>query len=206
MRLHYAPGTISIAVAITLHEADLPFEAIRLSFKDAEQTKPEYLKLNPKGRVPTLEVDGHCLTETGALLHYIAALVPQAGLIPDDAIEAAKMRGIMYYLASTMHVNHAHRVRGSRWADKADSHTDMQSKVADNMTENARHVQNHYLRGDYVLGEKLSLADPYLFIVCSWLQGDGVNLSALPAIDAYLSRMRSRASVQHVIEQGMLTV
>ncbi|MGA9412682.1 MAG: glutathione S-transferase family protein [Roseobacter sp.] len=206
MRLFYAPNTVSIAAAITLHEAQLPYDPVLVDFRQSEQSQPAYLDVNPKGRVPTLDTGGTMITETGAILEYIAAITPGAGLVPTDPADAAHMRSVMYYLASTMHVNHAHRVRGSRWADKADSHTDMQSKVADNMTENARHVQNHYLRGDYVLGEKLSLADPYLFIVCSWLRGDGVNLSALPAIDAYLSRMRSRASVQHVIEQGMLTV
>lgn len=206
MRLFYAPNTISIAAAITLHEAQLPYEPVLLNFRQAEQTGPAYLQINPKGRVPTLDIDGALITETGAILEYIAETTPEAGLVPADPIDAAHMRSVMFYLASTMHVNHAHRVRGSRWADNADSHADMKSKVADNMTENARHVQTHYLRGDYVLGDRLSLADPYLFVVCCWLKGDGVDLSALPAIDAYLARMRGRASVRHVIEQGMLTL
>ena len=204
MRLHYAPGTISIAVAITLHEADLPFEAVRLSFKDAEQTKPEYLKLNPKGRVPTLEVDGHCLTETGALLHYIAALVPQAGLIPDDAIEAAKMRSIMYYLASTMHVNHAHKMRGTRWADNPESHDDMAAKVPQTMAASAQYLEQECLRGPFFMGSELTLADPYAFVISSWLEADGVDLEDTPALARFLETMRARPSVQRVIDAGML--
>ena len=205
MRLFYAPNTISIAAAITLHEAQLTYEPVLVDFRQGEQTAPAYLQINPKGRVPTLDTDGGLITETGAILEYIAAIAPKAGLVPSDPVDAAHMRSVMFYLASTMHVNHAHRVRGFRWADNADSHKDMKSKVADNMTENARHIQTHYLRGDYVLGDTLSLADPYLFVVCRWLEGDGVDLSALPAIDAYLTRMRSRASVQQAIAQGMLT-
>lgn len=205
MRLFYAPNTISIAAAITLHEAQLTYEPVLVDFRQGEQTAPAYLQINPKGRVPTLDIDGGLITETGAILEYIAAIAPKAGLVPSDLVDAAHMCSVMFYLASTMHVNHAHRVRGFRWADNADSHKDMKSKVADNMTENARHIQTHYLRGDYVLGDTLSLADPYLFVVCRWLEGDGVDLSALPAIDAYLARMRSRASVQQAIAQGMLT-
>ena len=205
MRLFYAPNTISIAAAITLHEAQLTYEPVLVDFRQGEQTGPAYLQINPKGRVPTLDTNGGLITETGAILEYIAAIAPKAGLVPSDPVDAAHMRSVMFYLASTMHVNHAHRVRGFRWADNADSHKDMKSKVADNMTENARHIQTHYLRGDYVLGDTLSLADPYLFVVCRWLEGDGVDLSALPAIDAYLTRMRSRASVQQAIAQGMLT-
>lgn len=206
MRLFFATNTISVAAAITLHEAQLPYEAVPVDFRQGEQGQPAYLDINPKGRVPTLERDGNRITETGAILEYIAACAPDAGLVPQDPLDAAHMRSVMYYLASTMHVNHAHRVRGSRWADRADSHADMKNKVAENMTENARYVQTHCLRGDYVTGDRLSLADPYLFVVCCWLQGDGVDLSALPVVAAYLARMRRRASVQHVIEQRMLTL
>ena len=94
-----------------------------------EQTKPEYLAVNSKGRVPTLEVGGERLTETGAILDYIASLAPQANLVPDDPLKAAYMRSVMYFLASTMHVNHAHKARGSRWADRPESHADMTAKV-----------------------------------------------------------------------------
>ena len=204
MRLYYAPGTISVAVAIALREADLDFEPISLSFKDADQTKPSYLALNPKGRVPTLETHGLQLTETGALLDYIAALRPHAGLVPTDPLDAAHMRAVMYYLASTMHVNHAHKMRGTRWADLPDSHADMSAKVPQTMTESAHYVENHCLRGAYVLEEQFSLADPYLFVVCNWLNGDGVSLGDFPAISGFLTRMRDRASVKWVVQQGML--
>lgn len=204
MRLYYAPGTISVAVAITLYEAGLPFEPIRLNFRDGEQTKAPYLALNPKGRVPTLETEGVYLTETGSLLEHIASLAPEAALIPTDPLDVAHMRSVMYFLASTMHVNHAHRFRGSRWADRPESHADMASRVAGNMAENARYVADHCLRGDYVVGAGLSIADPYLFVVCNWLEGDGVDLSDHPTVAAYIARMKSRPSVQKVIEQGML--
>ena len=125
MRLYYAPGTISVAVAITLNEAGIAFDTHRISFQDAEQTKPEYLSINPKGRVPALETGGRILTETGALLEYVAALAPGANLMPDDPVDAAHVRSVMYYLASTMHVNHAHKMRGTRWADRPESHADM---------------------------------------------------------------------------------
>lgn len=203
MRLYFAPGTISIAVAITLHEAGLPFEAVKVDFKNAEQTLPDYLAINPKGRVPTLEVEGHRLTETGALLDYIATLAPQSNLVPQDHIEAAQMRSVMYYLASTMHVNHAHLRRGSRWADKPESHEDMAAKAPQTMAQSARFIEDSCLRGPYVLGDQFSVADPYLFVVCSWLEGDGVDITHYPAISSFLDRMRSRPSVQTVIAQGM---
>lgn len=204
MRLYYAPGTISVAVAIALHEAGLEFEPVLVSFKEAAQTKPDFLAVNPKGRVPTLETEGAHLTETGALLDYVAARAPDAGLVPADPLEAAQMRSVMYYLASTMHVNHAHGMRGTRWADAPKSHADMAAKVPQTMAESARYVQDHCLRGPFVLGAHISIADPYLFLVCNWLTGDGVDLADFPRIAAYLAHMRTRASVQAVTRQGML--
>jgi len=102
MKLYYAPGTVSVVVAIALHEAGLEFDPHKVSFAAAEQTKPAYHAINPKGRVPALEVEGAVLTETGAILDYIAAVAPAADLMPSDPIGAARVRAVIHYLASTM--------------------------------------------------------------------------------------------------------
>ncbi len=205
MKLYYAKGTISIAVAIALEEAGLAYAPVKVDFATAEQTREPYLALNPKGRVPTLVTDsGTVLTETGALLDYVAALVPEAGLLPKTAEDAAHMRGVMYYLASTMHVAHAHKMRGTRWADQPDSHADMAAKVPQTMATCAAYVEANCLRGDFVLGDALSIADPYLFIVCNWLSGDGVEVGDYPAVAGFLARMEARDSVKAVRAKGML--
>ncbi|WP_372573363.1 glutathione S-transferase family protein [Ruegeria jejuensis] len=204
MQLYYAPRTISVAVAIALEEAGLPYEAIKLDFAGGEQTGAAYQQINPKGRVPALAVEGGILTETGALLDYVAALAPQAGLVPDDAVLAARMREVMYYLASTMHVNHAHKMRGHRWADQESSWEDMKAKVPQTMNDCCAYIEANGLRGPFVLGEHVSLADCYLYVVCSWLEGDGVEASAYPKITAFRDAMAARPSVQAVTAAGML--
>lgn len=204
MHLYYAPGTIAVAIAITLHEAGLPFDLAPVDFRNGEQTKASYHTINPKGRVPVLETSGTILTETGAILEYIGALAPRAGLIPSDPVKAAKMHEVMYYLASTMHVNRAHKMRGARWADQSSSWQDMTAKVAENLTENAHHIETCSLTGPFVLGDKVSLADPYLYTVCTWLEGDGVDMSAFPRLTAFMTMMTARPSVQATIAQGML--
>ncbi|MFA3919564.1 glutathione S-transferase family protein [Ruegeria hyattellae] len=204
MQLYYAPRTISVAVAIALEEAGLPYEAVKLDFASGEQTKPAYHQINPKGRVPALAVEGGILTETGALLDYVAALAPQAGLVPDDPVLAARMREVMYYLASTMHVNHAHRLRGHRWADLESSWQDMKAKVPQIMTESCAYIEASGLRGPFVLGDRVSLADCYLYVVCSWLEADGVDPSVFPKITAFRDAMSARPSVRAVTQAGML--
>jgi len=204
MKLYYAKGTIAIATAIALHEAGLDFEPVRLDFRAGEQTGPEYQAINPKGRVPALVTDQGILTETGAILDYIADIAPAAGLRPSGPYEAAKMREAMCYLASTMHVNHAHKMRSHRWASEESSFADMKAKSVQTMTESATHVENHMLQGPYVLGETFSLADPYLYVACNWLEGDGVTVADYPKITAFIEAMRGRASVAQVIADNMI--
>tara|TARA_R110000851_G_scaffold77111_7_gene169618 strand:+ start:340 stop:954 length:615 start_codon:yes stop_codon:yes gene_type:complete len=204
MKLYYAKGTISIAVAIALHEAGLDFEPMRLDFRAGEQSGATYLAINPKGRVPALVTNNGILTETGAILDYIADTTPQAGLRPTDPYQAAKMREAMYYIASTMHVNHAHKMRGHRWANEQGSFDDMKAKSVQTMTDCATYVENHVLTGPFVLGETVSLADAYLYVACSWLAGDGVDVAQFPKITAFMQAMCARPSVAQVIADNMI--
>ncbi len=205
LKLYYATGTISIAVAIALAEAGLPHTLTKVDFSAAEQTKPDYLAINPKGRVPALVLDdGTVLTETGALMDFIADLAPNAKLMPADPREAAHVRSTMYYLASTMHVAHAHRMRGSRWASQQTSLDDMAAKVPQTMAACASYIETESLRGRFVLGDTFSVADPYLFVVCNWLAGDGVDVTLYPQIQSFLAEMESRPSVQNIRAKEML--
>lgn len=202
MKLYYATGTISIAVAIALEEAGIAYDTHQLNFASGDQQSPEYAKVNPKGRVPALDVNGTILTETGALLDYVATQAPH--LMPTDPIQAAKARSVMYYLASTMHVNHAHKMRGHRWADQESSWQDMTAKVPENMTASAQFVETDCLTGPYILGDQITIADAYLFMVCTWLPGDGVDLAPFPKLRAFMNAMEARDSVKAVRAKGML--
>ncbi len=203
MKLFYFPTTISVASVIALHEAGIAFEPVRIDFTKAEQTRPDYHAINPKGRVPALVSEAGILTETGAILDYIATLSPEKSLMPTDPWEAAQMRAVMYYLASTMHVNHAHKLRGIRWVSEESSIADMKAKVPQTMSESAQFVNDHVLAGPYILGDRFCLADAYLYVVCSWLEGDGVTVSDFPKIIAFREAMRARPSVQRAHEDGL---
>lgn len=200
MQLYFAPGTIARASLIALCETGVPFDPVRVDFASAEQRGKTYLTINPKGRVPALATSHGTLTETSALLPYIASLAPAALLLPDDPFERARMDELMSYLASTVHVNHAHKMRGHRWANQQASWDDMAGKVTENMTECAALIESAYLQGPWVLGDHYTVADAYLFAVTSWLDGDGVPLSALPRIAAHQAAMRDRPAVRRALE------
>lgn len=201
LTLHYAPHTISIAVAIALEEAGLAYDAVKVDFANAAQTKAPYLAVNPKGRVPALVTGAGTLTETGAILEYIAATSGQ--MMPDTPFLAAQMRETMYYLGTTMHVNHAHKMRGHRWADQQSSFDDMKAKVPETIAASCTYLEDKLTLEPFV-SPSFSIADPYLFMLLTWVPGDGVALSAYPKLSAFHAMMRDRASVQAVTAKGML--
>ena len=202
LTLYYAPGTCALASHLALEYSGAAYEARRLDFKAEQQRAPEYLKINPKGRVPALVTDRGVLTETPALLQYIAQSFPQAGLAPlDDAFLLAKVNEFNSYLCATVHVNHAHKGRGYRWVDPADTAAieAMKKKVPQTMAESFTLIEERYLKGPWLLGERFSTADLYLFTLAGWLEGDGVDVRRFPKVADHQQRLAAQPQVQKVL-------
>ena len=201
LKLYYAPGTCARASHIALEEAGAAYTTERLDFKRNQQTSPEYLRVNPKGRVPALVTDRGVLTETPAVLAYIAQSFPQARLAPlDDAYAFAQVQAFNSYLCSTVHVAHAHRVRGYRWATEESSFADMKRMVPKTMGACFALIERDMLKGPWVMGEQYTICDPYLFALTGWLEGDGVDVASLPRVMAHRQRMEQRPAVKKVLE------
>src|SRR5438067_1046449 len=202
LTLYYAAGTCALASHITLECAGAKYDTVRLDFSKQEQHSPEYLRINPKGRVPTLVTDRGILTETPAILLYVAQTHPQAKLAPlDDAFALAKVNEFNSYICSTVHVAHAHRRRGARWADDERAHEAMRAKVPQNMGDCFELIEREMLRGPWVLGEAFSICDAYLFTLAGWLEGDGVDVARFPNVADHFARMQADARVQKVLAQ-----
>jgi len=199
LKFYYAPRTISVAVAIVLEQQGIAHEAVRVDFASAEQASYDYLQINPKGRVPTIETPHGILTETPAILEYIAA-----DLVPEDAFAAAKMREMMSYLNATMHPHHAHGLRGARWADQQSSFDDMKQKVPQRMGDCAAYLEQFLPALPFEAGTMAVLSDAYLYVVLTWLSGDGVDIADYPRLAAFQHKMNTHASVQSVYAKGML--
>lgn len=201
MKLFYAPGSCSLASHIALEEAGADYEAVKVDMRQSEQRTPEYLAINPKGRVPALVTGQGVLTETPAILGYVAQAHPQAGLLPTDPWDLAQAQAFNSYLASTVHVAHAHRMRGSRWADEESSFEDMRRKVPRTMAECFGLIETELLTGPWVLGERFSVCDGYLFTLAGWLEGDGVDPARFPRVHAHRERVRARPAVGKVLAE-----
>jgi glutathione S-transferase len=197
LKLFYAPHTCALASHIVLEEAGAEYTTARLDFAGNEQRKPDYLAINPKGRVPALITDRGILTETPAILAFLAQSYPEAGLAPlDDPFAFARLQEFNSYLCATVHVAHAHRVRGYRWADELEAIQAMKRKVPESVGECFALIERDLLQGPWVMGESYTICDPYLFTLAQWLEGDGVDLGRLPRVLDHRSRMLERAAVK----------
>ena len=200
LKLFYSPGSCAFASHMALEESGAQYEAARIDFAKAEQTKPAFLAINPKGRVPALVTERGILTESPAILLYIAQSFPAARLAPlDDPYTLAKMQAVNSYLCSTVHVAHAHRVRAYRWTDDEAAVLTMQKKTPQNMSECFAMIERDMLAGPWVLGETYSVADPYLFTLARWLEGDSVDVKKFPKVHAHMQRISERPAVKKVL-------
>jgi glutathione S-transferase len=144
IKLYYAPHTCSLA-------------------KD-EQRSPEFLAVNPKGRVPAMVTDRGILTETPAMPAFIAQSFPHVKLAPlEDPFAFAQAQAFNSSLCSTVHVAHAHRMRGRRWADDSAAIAEMKRKVPESVGACFDLIEREMLNGPWMMGETYTICDPYLF-------------------------------------------
>lgn len=202
--LYYAPHTCSLASHIAPIDAGAAYELKRIDFKKTEQQSPDYLAINPKARVPAMVTSRGILTETPAMLAFIAQSFPESRLAPlGDPFAFAQVQAFNSYLCSTVHIAHAHRMRGYRWADDPAAIEAMQKKVPESVGAAFALIERDMLRGPWVMGDEYTIADPYLFTLAQWLEGDGVDLARLPRVIEHRSRMAERPNVRKAIVEEL---
>jgi glutathione S-transferase len=182
LTLYMSPGSSSMATHIALHEIGVPFEAKWISFGKREQRTPEYLALNPEGKVPALIVEGRALTEVAAVLYYLARSFPAAGLWPAGNIEAeAQIVSWMSFIASTIHpARRAGRERSVEVFEIADKRLGQR---------------------EWTVGSAYSIADIHLFrLYWRFVGSFGPHSDAFPNLTRHYDRMMARPAVQRTLE------
>jgi glutathione S-transferase len=200
LKLYYAPNTCALATHIALEEAGANYSTERISFADNQQRSASYLAINPKGRVPALVTDEGTLTETPAMLAYVAQTHPAARLAPFEAPFAfAQVQAFNSYLCSTVHVAHAHRMRGYRWADDPAAIAAMQRKVPESVGACYELIENGMLGSPWVMGASYTICDAYLFTLAQWIEGDGIDPARFRKVSDHRRRMSERPAVRKAI-------
>lgn len=194
-----ARQSIGVVSHIALEESGLQYELFEVDFSQNQQKSGDYLKVNPKARVPSLVLERGVLTETPAILTYIAQLAPESTIaLPDDPYDYAQIQSFNSYLCSTVHVAHAHKQRGARWTDDESAIKAMRENVPKTVALCFDLIEDQMLRGPWVHGETFTISDPYLYRISSWMEGDGVDINNYPKVKAHHEAMAQRKSVKTV--------
>ena len=200
IKLFYAPHTCALASHIALEEVGADYDLARIDIDAKDHHRPEYLAINPKGRVPTMVTERGILTETPAILVFVAQSFPQARLASvDDPFAFARIQEFNSYLCATAHVAHAHRMRGARWVDDAAAIAAMQRKVPQGVSECFGLIERDMLRGPWVMGDSYTICDAYLFTLAQWLEADGVDLAKLPKVAEHRRMVSQRPATMRAI-------
>jgi len=148
--------------------------------------------------------DRGVLTETPALLVYVAQCFPDAHLAPlQDPFALAQVQAFNSYLCSTVHVAHAHRMRGARWADDPAAIAAMQRKVPQSVGDAFALIKAEMLPGPWVMEDRYSVCDGYLFTLEQWLELDGVDPARLPKVADDRRHMSERPAVRRAIKMEL---
>lgn len=194
MKLYYSPGACSLSPHIALRELGLPFTLVKVASGKTE-AGIDYRTINPKGAVPCLELDdGQRLTEGPAIVQYLADRKPESGLAPPNGtLERARLQEWLNFTTSELHK------RYGTLFNKA-AQPEWKAAVRQQLAEQLAHPAAHLASRPYLVGDRFTVADGYLFVVLSWSRWVEVDLSPFPSLGAYSGRIAARPAVQAALK------
>ncbi|WP_342360856.1 glutathione S-transferase family protein [Terrarubrum flagellatum] len=204
IKLFYSPGACSLAPHIALEEAGVPFEPVRVDFSKTQQRSPDYLRINPKGRVPALADGDFIVTENPAVLRYIATLAPEKKLWPDNARDEARCMEWMAWISSGVHVSYAHIRRAERYATGEEAIANVQAKGRETTRDVWQAVEAKLPAEGWSSGDRYSVADAYLYVFWAWGGGQvlGYDMTKdFPKWSALAKRVADRPATQRALER-----
>lgn len=200
MKLYYAPGACSIGIHVLLEEIGKPYELHKLDFATGEQKAPEFTRINPKGKVPTLvRDDGSVLTEFPAIALWLAWTNPEAKLLPDGVESRARAVEAMDYVVATVHMQGFGRMfRPAAFAPSEADHDQVRARGREIFEGGLKLLDGTLATREYVV-DSFSVADAALFYVEFWAAGR-MQVPLPPNCAAHFERMKARPAVRRVLE------
>ena len=201
MKLYYAPGACSMAPHIVAHEAGLAIELVKVDIPNKKTADGgDFWKINPKGYVPALMLDdGQVLTEAGVICQYLADQKPESGLVPPlGTIERYHLMEAINFAATEVH-----KQIGALFNPELN---DEMKKVQINTIGRRFKSLEKMLEGkQYIMGDKFSVADAYLFTVLNWTGFHHIDVSPWPNIKAFMARVGARPKVLETMKaEGLI--
>jgi glutathione S-transferase len=200
MKLYYSPGACSQAPHILLHETGLDHDAERVDLKAKTLADgSDYLKINPKGAVPALQLNsGEVLTENAVILQYLGdrASWPEV-LPPMGDFRRYRVLELVNFITTELHKRFG-------FLFNPDATEEMKQLVIRDLGKKLDYIEERLETGPFLMGDDLTLPDPYLFVISGWAE-KMIGLERWPNLRAYRERMMQRPSVRHVLKfEGLL--
>jgi glutathione S-transferase len=200
LKLYFAPGACSTASHIGLEESGATYDSQALSFAKAEQRTPEYLKVNPRGRVPALVVDEGTIVENTAILDYVAATYAPH-LMPKDPVARARAISLMAWFSNGVHPNFTHIGRPERFATDTAVFDHLKAVGRENFFANLKEIDGLLAGKTWILGDEFSVVDGYALVFYGWGKRIGLPVAELKNYTAWKDRMLARPAVMRVLER-----
>jgi glutathione S-transferase len=207
MKLYYMPGACSIGIHVLLEEIGKPYDLQKIDGAKQEQYGPDFVKINPKSKVPTLQKDdGSVLTEFPAIATWLARKNPDKKLLPSDPDAEARVLEALDYVVSTMHMQGFSRMfRPGNYAFTEADHDKVKARGKE-MMEKGLQIMDKALEGkEYIAGNQLSIADAALFYVTFWAAAR-MKMPLPKNVAAFYERMKNRPAVKRTLEQEGLAL
>ena len=200
MTLYFSPGACSLASHIGLEETGAPYELKPVLLAKGQQRTEEYLKINPRGKVPALSVDGKVLVENTAILTFLARRYPEKGLLPADPAEEARCIGTMCWFSSIVHPSYQRCHRPERFADNEAAHAAVKENGKKLFWANLQEIDSMIQGNDWVMGRDFTAVDGYALVFYGWADRSGFPVKDLKAYTAWRERMMNRPTVKKSVE------
>ena len=198
LTFYYTPTTCSLASHVALEESGLPFDVSRIRLHDPDSVAI-WRHTNPAGGVPALVSDGRLLTENVAILDYIARLAPDAGLLPDDAFDQARAVSLTAWFASTVHITGRMARAPFRFTPDESTYEPLKIEGRKRFEANLRKVDAMLDGRDWLVGDRLSVADAYALVFYAWGVAGDYPMADLKSYKALARRMAERPGVQRAM-------
>jgi glutathione S-transferase len=196
--LYYAPNTCALAPYVTLTEAGADFEVRPLNTRKRQNFSPEYLKINPKHKVPTLVVDGKILTENVAIHQWVHRTFPDAKLLPADPWDQLQAISLLAWCASGIHPYVSRINNPSKVCDAAGASDSVVKIATEGLFENFR-IADDLLAGHEYFFDHFTAPDAHFFWCCRRSTQLNVDISCFPNVQAHFQRMLERPSVKTLL-------
>jgi glutathione S-transferase len=208
IKLYYSPGACSLAPHILLEELGIPYQLELVSIDEGKTETPEFNAINPKGRVPVLEVNGSILTEAPAILVYLSLTNVGKSFLPTDALDHFRCLEWFNWLSGTVHaVAYGQQWRPQQFINDRAQFALVSAKGRENIIESYRYIEKLLGGQTWSVGNSYSCVDPYLLVFYFWGRAIGLNMKKeYPSWSAHAARVLARDAVQRAIKQEGLPV